>query len=365
MKIIQITSYYPPRIGGMQNTVREISERLARRGHDIEVYTSDIEIKNHRLKSKKNLKINYLRGFNIANTAIIPSLFFRLLKIPKNSLMHVHTPRPFTAEVTYLISKIRNIPYVAHVHGDVEPSGKFGFLLPIYKKYLWKIVLRNAKRVICLSEGYEKFVNKRYGVTKILIVPNGVNEKFFIKRIKSKNKITQLLFVGRLAKEKNLPRLIEAHSLMKQPAILHIVGEGNKKEEIIKLINDKKLNNVFVHGKKTGKGLLDFYRNADVFVLSSNYEGLPLTVLEAMAAGVPVVASDVIGIQELVRNIGILVSPPTPQNFAKELDKLINNKKLMVSLAKRGREKARQYNWDTAILQLEDLYQALLREVNE
>ena len=361
MKVIQITSYYPPRIGGMQRTVREISERLARKGHDVEVFTSDIDIKKDRLKSKEKLKINYLKGFNIANTAIIPSLFFRLLRIPKDSIMHVHTPRPFIAEITYLVSRIRNIPYVAHFHGDVEPSSKFGFLLPIYKKYFWKIVLRKAEVVICLSKDYKKFVNKHYGVTKLLIIPNGVNEKFFIKHHNLNNKCIQLLFVGRIAKEKNLQTLIEAVSLMKGPVILHIVGEGIMKEEIVKLIEDKRLKNIFVHGKKAGKDLLEFYRNADVLVLSSNYEGLPLTILEAMAAGVPVVASDVIGIQELVRDTGILVDPPTPQNFSKELDNLLNNKKLMLSLAKRGREKARQHLWDTSILQLEGLYKKLLK----
>ncbi len=364
MKIIQITSYYPPRLGGMQNTVREISERLARRGHEVDVYTSNIGIKKDRLKSKEKLKIHYLKGFNIANTAIIPSLFFRLLRIPKNSLMHVHTPRPFTSEITYLVSKIRKIPYIAHVHGDVEPSSKFGCLLPLYKKYFMKNILREAEMVICLSKEYEKFINNRYGVTKLLIIPNGVNEKFFIKHPKLKNKFTQLLFVGRIVKEKNLQILIEAVRLMKQSVILHIVGEGKMKSKIVKLIDNKKINNVFIHGKKTGKDLLDFYKNADIYVLSSNYEGLPGTVLEAMAAGVPVVASDVIGIKELVHNIGILVSPPTPQNFARELDNLINNKKLMLSLAKRGREKAIQHSWDKAILQLEDLFKTLLKETN-
>ena len=78
-----------------------------------------------------------------------------------------------------------------------------------------------------------------------------------------------------------------------------------------------------------------------------------------MAAGLPVVASDVKGIRELVGDTGILVSPPTPENFARELDNIVDNKELKTKLTKLGREKAKQYTWDNTISALEELYKKI------
>ena len=330
MRIIQIVAYYPPYVGGMQNVAREISERLAKKGYQVEVFTSDIGCKKGKLRSTKNLKIHYLKSWEFAHTPIILSLFFKLLKMSKESIMHVHIAQAFVPEVVYLVSKIKKIPYIAHVHGDSKPSGKFGFLLPLYKKLLIKKILSKAEKVICLSKDYKQFINKNYGIneSKIIVIPNGVSEKFFINKEKRLNKIPNLLFVGRFSVDKNIPKLIEAASLLKNKAVLHIIGEGEKKEELKKLILEKRKKNIILHGKKTGKELIDFYKHADIFLLASSCEGLPLTLLEAMASRTPIIASNVRGIREIVGNVGILVSPSTSENFARAIDNLIEDKKL-------------------------------------
>ena len=367
MKIAQVVSYYPPHLGGMQNVAREISERLAIKGHQVEVFTSDIGCKKGKLRSTKNLKIHYLKSWEFAHTPIILSLFFKLLKMSKESIMHVHIAQAFVPEVVYLVSKIKKIPYIAHVHGDSKPSGKFGFLLPLYKKLFIKKILSKAEKVICLSKDYKQFINKKYGIneSKIIVIPNGVSEKFFINKAKKLNKIPNLLFVGRLSVEKNIPKLIEATSLLKNKVILHIVGEGEKKEELKKLILDKRIKNIILHGKKTGKELIDFYKHADIFLLASSCEGLPLTLLEAMASGTPIIASNIRGIREIIGNVGILVSPPTSENFTREIDKLIENKKIREKLAEKGRKKAKNYDWNKIVEKFENVYREALNETNK
>lgn len=361
MRIIQIVSYYPPHIGGVQNVAREISEKLAIKGNQVEVFTSDTGCKKGKLGSTKNLKIHYLKSWEFAHTPIIPSLFFKLLKISKDSIMHVHITQALVPEVVYLVSKIKKIPYVAHVHGEIRPSGKFGFLLPLYEKLFIKKILLKAKKVICLSKDYKQFINKKYGINenKIIVSPNGVSEKFFINKEKKLNKIPNLLFVGRLSVEKNIPKLIEAASLIKNKVILHIVGEGEKKEELKNLILNKRMKNVILHGKKTGKELIDFYKHADVFLLASSCEGLPLTLLEAMASRTPIIASNIRGIREIVGNVGILVRPPTSENFARAIDNLIEDKILINTLSKRGRKKAKNYDWKKIVEKFEDVYQSV------
>lgn len=358
MRIIQIVSYYPPYVGGMQNVTKEISERLSKKGHQVEVFTSDIGCKKGKLKSTENLKIHYLKSCEFAHTPIIPSLFFELLKKTRDSIMHVHVAQAFVPEVVYLVSKIRKIPYIAHIHSDIRPSGKFGFLLLPYKKLIIKKILSGADKVICLSKVYKQFICKEYevGEKKVIVIPNGVGKEFFIDKKEKLNKIINLLFVGRLSVEKNIPKLIKAVSLLKSKVILHIVGEGEKKAELEKLISDKKMNNVILHGKKTGRELISFYRHADIFLLASGYEGQPLTLLEAMASQTPIIASNKGGIREVIRNVGILVNPPTSKNFAKSINNLIEDKSLMDKLSNKGKKKAGNYNWYRIVEKFEDVY---------
>jgi len=93
-----------------------------------------------------------------------------------------------------------------------------------------------------------------------------------------------------------------------------------------KLGKGERFNNVIFHGRKTGKPLIEIYKNSDAFILTSNEEAFPLTILEAMASKLPVIASDVKGNHDVVKGVGILVNPPTPRKFAKEIDRLFSNK---------------------------------------
>ena len=363
MRIIQITSYYPPHLGGMENVIREISESLVKKGHQVEVFTSNIGYKKEKLKSIKNLKVYYLKSFVFANTPIMPSLFFYLMKIPRDSILHLHVAPAFIPEVVYLISRIKKIPYIAHIHLDIKRSGKLGFLLPLYKNIILKRVLKSASKIIVLSEEYKTLINKKYNIfDNIIIIPNGVGKEFFINKKNISPNHTNLLFVGRLSTQKNIPKLIDCVSLIKNKVVLDIVGDGEKKTEIGKLIYNKKLNNVILHGQKTGKKLINFYKNADIFIMTSDIEAMPLVLLEAMASNTPIVASDVLGIHEIVGESGILVNPPTPDNFAKAIDNLIEDKILMDILSKRGRKKAKNYDWNKIMERLEDVYRVLLSE---
>lgn len=366
MKIFQVTPYYFPHLGGMENVIKELSERLAKKGHQVEIFTSDIGCpKDKQLKSTKNLKIHYLRGWEIANTTIIPKLFFKLIRT-KGAIIHIQAFDAFLSPIVYLLSKVTNSPIIWHIHGETVRKGKLGFLLEPYKKIILGNIIKKATRVIILNDEYKKFVSKKYNVPskKIIILPNGVGKEFFTKT-KSKNKIPHLLFVGRISIEKNLPRLIESITLCKSKFILDIVGDGELLEEINKLVKERGLTNVVFHGRKTGKELINLYQNADIFISTSDGEGFPLSILEAMASKLPIIASDVRGNHDTVKDIGILVNPPTPENFAKEIDKIFSNKKIYNRISKQSLKFAKKHTWDKVINQLEKVYKEVLREHNK
>ena len=356
-QIVQVVSYFPPHLGGMENAVLEITNKLSESKYKVSVYTSDIGIKRS-LKNVRNFKVNYLSSIEIAHTPIIFSLFFKLVSLSENSLIHLHISQAYTPEVVYLVSKIKKIPYIAHIHLDVDASGKFGFLLKPYKKYFLSRVLKNASKIICLSEDQKKFIAKKYNLplSSIVVIPNGVGKEFFIKKSNNINKIPHLLFVGRLAKQKNVTVLINAVTFMKNKVYLDIVGSGEEEKSLKKKIVELKLKNVKLHGKKTEKELIDIYKTSDVFVIASEKEGISLSMLEALAAGLPIVGADVVGIKDLIKDVGILVSNPTPINFAKALDNLLSNKSEIKRFSNLSVAKAKNYSWDKIISKIETVY---------
>src|SRR5436309_5731549 len=126
--IIHVTSYYPPHLGGMEKGTALRAERFADRGYTVSVYTSDIGYSRKAVSNTK-VQVHYLKSIEVAHTPIIFTLFFRLLALPCHALIHLHVAQAFSPEIVYLISKLKGIPYIAHIHLDVDPSGPLGFLL--------------------------------------------------------------------------------------------------------------------------------------------------------------------------------------------------------------------------------------------
>lgn len=372
MKIVQVAPSYPPNIGGVQHCTREISERLTKKSHEVEIFTSDIGCKKGKLKSSRNLKIHYLKGFEIAHTFIIPSLFFRILKIPKDSIIHLHIAKAFLPEVVYLISKIKKIPYIAHVHLDVKPSGKLGFLLPLYKKLFLERVLKSASEVVVPTKDYVSLISQKYSISKekISVIPYGINLEEFKPSTSKLHTPVRLLFVGRLAGQKNIPLLIQSFKKAinrgDREIILHLVGDGEERNTIINLIEKEKLKEkIILHGELRGERLRKVYSNSDIFILSSREESFGIVLIEAMASGLPVIASDIPGVRNVVEHnqTGLLVKP-TLANFAQAIEEIVNNHNLRKKLIKNGLDRVQNYDWDKIVEKFEQVYRKVLNETN-
>lgn len=372
MKIIQVLSHYPPYLGGVENVAKEISERLAKIDYAVEVFTSNVGCKDEKSTPTNNLKIHYLKSFEFAHTTIIPSLFFKLLTIPKDSIIHLHVARAFVPEIVWLVSKIKNIPYIVHLHLDVGPSGKLGFLLPVYKKLFLEKILKSAKKIIVPTSDYISLVCQKYQISekKICVIPSGVSlEKF--KPIDHKiNLPTKLLFVGRLSIQKNIPLLIKSfeHAIKNgcKNITLEIVGDGEDRSKIVDLIEDEKLQeSVILHGVLRGEKLYKMFSNSDIFILTSREESFGIVLIEAMASGLPIIASDIPGLRNVVENgkTGLLVEPSI-ENFAKAIEKMINDHKLREKLITNGLREVKKYNWDKIVEKFEGVYKEVLYETN-
>jgi glycosyltransferase involved in cell wall biosynthesis len=372
MKIVHVTAYYPPHVGGMEYRTKDLSEYFAKRGQLVHVITSDIGCKTGKLPSKKNLRVDYLKSFEFAHTPIMPSLLFKLLFLPKDSVIHLHVSQALLSEITYLVCKIRKFPYVAHIHLDIDASGFFGVLLPYYKKLFLSQVIKNADAISVLTNDYEKLISEKYGVSKekFTIIPNGTY--FKAKNISSNvhHKSIRLLFVGRLSVQKNVPLLIKAlHICITQynlPFYLQLAGDGEKRAEIEKMIKKLHLEKeVTLLGNVAQKDLADVYSNSDIFILPSRSESFGTVIIEAMASGIPVIATNIPAVKNIITNeeTGLLVHQ-SPKELANAIVRLATDTTLRKNIIKNGLENVKKYSWETVANQYETVYRSILLNKN-
>jgi glycosyltransferase involved in cell wall biosynthesis len=343
-----------------------IAELLAER-HDMHVITTTCGSDNAPVRETKcGVQVRRYAGFSIAHTPLSLGLALRLLMVGRRSIVHVHTGPAFVPEVVLITSALRRRPYIAHFHGDAPPSGPFGGpLLDSYKRWILGPYLRRAAAVVALSDQQARFLESQYAIhrDRITVIPNGVHPAFYLPADGdgepiAKPGVLQLLFVGRLDVLKNVPRLVDAMTHVSSEVELVIVGDGELREEITRRIDRLGLMNIRLVGVARGTELVQWYRWADAFVLSSDGEGMPLVVLEAMAAGLAIVATDVPGTREVVEGVGLLTQP-NPESLGAAIERVAANPDLLSNLSARSAARASKFQWDTSITALERLYDSV------
>lgn len=357
--IVQVVPYYPPHLGGMENVAKALAEAQAKSRH-VEVLTTNIGAGGSpRVEYHDGLTIRRLRARHIASVPVAPGLLFHMLRTSPRAMVHVHIAQALVPEIVCIARKLRGGAFVAHFHLDVAASGRFGRCFVWYKKWILGYTLRAAAKVITFSDEQATFVQQTYHVDTgaLTVVPNGVGVEFAPAPLVRSNESRPLrvLYVGRLSQQKAVPRLVNALHEMKQPVEAVIVGDGDQRPLIESLVQEHSLTNVRIVGVRRGAELVEFYHWADVFVLPSEREGMPLVVLEAMACGIPVVATDVVGNRELVAGVGMLVDPD-PTAIALALDQLAQDYSLRAELRSRGLAAVKDYTWDHLVGVFDNVY---------
>lgn len=356
--VTHVVGYYPPHIGGMEIVAQEIAREQVVKGYDVTILTSSIgSQKQPAVMDDKGVHVRRIRSLEFAHTPLMWTLPYWLFRAPRKSVVHVHVAQSFLPEIALCIAKNRKMKFVAHFHLDVEPSGKLGFLFLLYKKYILGIVLRLADTVIVFSEEQKKFVHTTYGVKNdaIVIIPNGIDEAFLKQMKKEKSDTVRLLYVGRLTIQKRLERIIEAMPLLTFDASLTFVGDGEDRKTL-ETLAQKVGGNITFTGRKPLEEAREYFHGSDVFVIPSDKEGMPMVILEAMAAGVPIVASNVMGLREAVGGVGVLVRDLSPQGFAEALNTLVSNPERMLEASEKGRAYAKNVTWPKIVSKIEEVY---------
>ncbi len=231
--------------------------------------------------------------------------------------------------------------YTAHSCWEVEGVKK-------YWPAVGKFMLKFSEGGIGISRDVSDSIHRKYGLnyTKVFTIQNSINisrfetaETVFDKKKEFgfKNEDRVIGSVGSLKRQKNYPNLIAAFNLIKQRmdhVKLLIVGEGKRRSDLMNLIEKLGLvNDVIIAGSRSD--IPELMQIMDVYCLPSDMEGIPLTLLEAMAASRPIVGTDIIGIRDVVANekTGLLVPPNDPQALSRALIRILQSQSLSKMLS--------------------------------
>jgi glycosyltransferase involved in cell wall biosynthesis len=348
-----------------------VAEALARglsADHDVEVWTTDLGVGPMAPVSTDTFPIRRLPAIEIAHTPLAPRLLRLLLALPSDSVVHVHVAQALWPELVTLVAARRGFKVVAHFHLDVDPTGRAGLLLPAYKRHCLVHTLQRADTVLALTQTQANFLSEEYAIApeRLRVLRNGVDDAFLELRPggRTPSQTLRLLFVGRLDPQKNVPRLLRAVAQVTEPVELVIVGDGTERTQCESIRDELGLGlgvglgHVRFVGAQHGDDLIAWFDWADLFVLPSDREGMPLALLEAMAAGLAVLTTDVSDLAEQVGDAGLVV-PPGEQHLAHAISLLARDGDLLTTLQQRSRVRGRTFGWDAAVAQLARLYESL------
>ncbi len=243
-----------------------------------------------------------------------------------------------------------------------------------FQRYAFAFYLRFASRVIVVSDYVRKFTVEFFPFVdekNIVVVHNGVDVQRFQPAQQDVRKELRIAphdvvvgFIGRLEEQKGIAYLLQAINELNKAfnnLKVVIVGDGTLREQLQSQARTLQLTNVEFVGFQSDTP--KYFRLFDVFVLPSLFEGLPVSVIQAMAAGCPVVASKVGGVAEVVEHevTGILVEAARPQHLAAALCRLIEKPELRKSMGERARERARRdFSAEAMLTKTEKIYSELL-----
>lgn len=308
-----------------------------------------------------------------------------LENIRRNKLNLLLVPLYFFSNMVYFIYLNSKFRYrLVNIHWII-PSGLFGIILkPFFKyklvitshgsdifgfkksllsegiKFLTKLIIRYCDTLIVVSSALRNEVNKLYSPSayKVKVISMGIDFKLFNTVSKSKQIVDTpvLLFVGRLAEEKGVEYLIRACNILEKKMKFEcwIVGEGPYRRFYEGLARELGLTKeVTFKGFKQHEELVEIMKKADYFIGPSitskggAKEGFGLVFLESMAAGLPVIATNVGGIPDIVKNeeTGLLIQEKNPEQIAKAVERLKKDEKLKEKLIKQGIDLASGYDW--------------------
>lgn len=367
LKILRVASdVYPEVMGGLSLHVHEMSRLQAEWGHDVTVLTSDHG--DRELPSKEERDgYELIRHREVANpldNTIVPGLVRTVWKMADDyDVIHAHSHLFFTTNVAAVFKRQDDTPLVVTNHGLISQTAP-KWLQKAFIPTVARFTLNSADRILCYSETDERRLQERGIDTEVSVVHNGIDCETFAP-MEVDDEPLQVLFVGRLKPGKGVDKLLIAFKdvLEEFPeATLKIVGDGPLRNDLEELAKERGIcSSVEFADRIPNDEMPEVYAESDVFVLPSKNEGLPRTVLEAMACRTPVVTSSLPQLESVVNGAGLMVDSDSTEQFAEYTIQILENQAERKRMGETGREKVRlNYSWNETVRKTNMVYSELL-----
>lgn len=329
-------------LGGASVHLLDLAKGMINQGHQVHILVGGTGTFTDELK-KNNINFNSLKHLKREISLVHDLLGFweikKYLKQLNPDIVHCHSSK--AGLLGRLVAKSLNLPVVFTAHGWAFTEGISSKKQKIYSS-LERFLAKASDHIITVSE-YDRQHGFKYDVGSPEIVEtihNGVPDIKIPNYIKNFDPIVKLIMVARFEDPKDQYFLIQA--LCKLPLQLNwkidFLGEGPNLQKCKNLVNKNNLGNkVIFHGQSIK--VKEFLNDADIFILISNYEGFPLTILEAMSVGLPIIASDVGGVKESVQSTnGYLIPRGDLNTLVESIKDLIVDKNLRQQIGQGSRE---------------------------
>src|SRR3989338_2052460 len=396
MRIARIIEYFPPHIGGMERHSLILSQEQIKLGYSVDVFIG------YGGEAKSNFSA---KGGSASGGEDASKSDFRIYKAPFQFLPLYSKARRFWFNfwaMRQVAKRHKKNPYnVIHLHGDFieaffggKLSKKLGipalitihaglnkrFLKPKNAEYF-----KNIAKIICVSNEIAGDL-KSIGVSenKIKVISSGIylnefsakggsasggkKENDEIDAIKNQYSKPIVISVGVLRVNKGFKYLIESFKMVKEKfdtVTLIVIGDGPDRSKLEAWA--KNIGDVYFLGRQNHDKVIEYLKSADIFVLASvstasDREGTPTSIMEAMAAGLPIIATNVGGVADLVQNEknGFVVNPGNSEELSTAMVELINNPDLGQKMAAQNLEDIKLKDWPIIVRQIDDVYKSIL-----
>jgi glycosyltransferase involved in cell wall biosynthesis len=366
MKILELTNFSEG-ICGVWSRVREESLRLANKGHEVVVFSSDF-IKGQSGRAKKEdrigkVKIKRFKGFRLGGESYMiwggKKLENEIIK-HKPEVIIAHSYRHTHTVIASRAGKKIGAKKFLVTHAPFVEEGTRSFLAKLYIKYfhdpfVGKSTLKRFDKILHITKWEIPYLlNLGVDEGKLIYSPNGIPEEFFdTKKGKEENKI---VFLGRISPIKNLEVLINSIKLIKDKKIkLEIIGPGEKDyvSELKLLIDKLDLKNriEFSGPVYELKDKIEKIDSCSLFVLPSKRESMPQSLIEGMAREKIIISSDNKGSSELIKDgvNGYLFRVGDEKDLARKINLALDNKEENKKMKKEARKSVERFSWDKVI----------------
>jgi glycosyltransferase involved in cell wall biosynthesis len=369
-----IAREFPPDPGGIGYYVYNLSNKLHERGHKITIITRGSPHKTEK-RVIGGIDVFYVNFLPLYPFHVWVHGFFvnRLIKSlePKLNLIHLHSP------ITPLIKT--SLPIITTVHTPMKIDSRYHEIFNLYSLAeraqsmtlyppIESKLFSNSNKITAVSLAVANELVE-YGIdpNKVDVIGNGVDEKTFTPVRYNDNKQRYILYTGGLKARKGLFDLIESAKYVcdKNKDVKFIIcGKGPFLQKLREKARATDLTDQIVFlGYIDRNKLVQTYQNATIQVIPSHYEGLPTVILEGMSCGLPVVATNIGGNNEVISNDfnGFLVPPKSPKALSEVILKLLKDNQLRQRIGEAARHTIeKSYTWDKIADNVENCYRSLL-----